>query len=59
MPAPGEYKTVQARILHYAQDIGWQFVPRDEALRARESSLFFSDSLLTKPGALLSREGDS
>ena len=24
MPAPGEHKTVQARILQYAQDIGWR-----------------------------------
>ena len=59
MPAPGEYKTVQSRILSYAQDIGWSFVPRDEAERrrgfdpagatpeerARKSSLFFGDLL--------------
>jgi type I restriction enzyme R subunit len=31
MPTPGEYKTVQARILHYAQEIGWRYVPRAEA----------------------------
>jgi len=31
MPGPGEHKTVQARILHYAQEIGWRFVPRNEA----------------------------
>ena len=31
MPAPGEHKTVQSRILAYAQEIGWTFVPRDEA----------------------------
>ena len=24
MPAPTEHKTVQARILHYAQEIGWR-----------------------------------
>jgi type I restriction enzyme, R subunit len=35
MPSPGEYKTVQARILAYAQEIGWTFVPRDEAERRR------------------------
>ena len=35
MPAPGEHKTVQARILHYAQEIGWTYVPRDEAERRR------------------------
>jgi type I restriction enzyme R subunit len=28
MPAPGEHKTVQARILAYAQEIGWTYVPR-------------------------------
>lgn len=31
MPAPGEHKTVQARILAYAQEIGWTYVPRAEA----------------------------
>lgn len=33
MPISGEYKTVQARILKYAQEIGWTYVPRDEAER--------------------------
>ncbi len=33
MPTPGENKTVQARILHYAQETGWRFVPCDEAVR--------------------------
>src|SRR5438445_10523954 len=59
MPVPGEHKTVQARILKYAQDIGWKFVPRVEAEgrrgfdpdvvapedRARTASLFFGDLL--------------
>ena len=59
MANPTEYKTVQARILAYAQEIGWSFVPRDEAERrrgfdpagatpeerARKSSLFFGDLL--------------
>ena len=59
MPAPGEHKTVQARILAYAQEIGWTFVPRDGAERrrgfdpdgatpeerARKASLFFGDLL--------------
>ena len=59
MPAPGEHKTVQARILAYAQEIGWTFVPREEAERrrgfdpdgatpeerARKASLFFGDLL--------------
>ncbi len=35
MPKPGEHKTVQARILQYAQEIGWTFVPREEADRRR------------------------
>jgi len=62
MPAPGEHKTVQARLLEYAQEIGWTFVPRDEAerrrgfdpagatpeQRARNASLFFDDLLFSK-----------
>jgi type I restriction enzyme R subunit len=35
MPAPGEHKTVQARILAYAQEIGWTYVSREEAERRR------------------------
>ena len=31
MPTPSEHKTVQARILRYALDIGWIYVPRNEA----------------------------
>ena len=31
MPTPGEHKTVQSRILEYAQAIGWTFVSREEA----------------------------
>jgi type I restriction enzyme R subunit len=59
MPGPGEHKTVQARILYYAQEIGWRFVPRAEAEarrgfdpdgaagedRARPASLYFGDLL--------------
>ena len=59
MPSPGEHKTVQARILKYAQEIGWTYVPRDEAERrrgfdldgvtpnerARKAALFFGDLL--------------
>ncbi len=62
MPLPGEHKTVQARILAYAQEIGWKIVPRDEAERrrrvdpdaatpeerARHASLFFGDLLHAK-----------
>ncbi len=35
MSKPGEHKTVQARILAYAQEVGWSFVPREEAERRR------------------------
>jgi len=58
---PSEHKTVQARILKYAQDIGWTFVSREEAEvrrgfdpeaapkdRARGVSLFFDDLLDAK-----------
>ena len=31
MPTPGEHKTVQARILAYAEAIGWTVVSREEA----------------------------
>jgi hypothetical protein len=27
MPALGEHKTVQSRILHYAQEIEWAYLP--------------------------------
>lgn len=61
MPTPGEHKTVQARILAYAEAIGWTIVSREEAERrrgfdpevppadrARSRSLFFDDLLDTK-----------
>src|SRR5947208_1364665 len=32
---PGEHKTVQARILTYAQEIGWAYVTRGEAEERR------------------------
>jgi len=35
MPKPGERKTVQARILAYAESIGWTFVSRKEAEQRR------------------------
>jgi len=35
MPTPGEHNTVQARILAYAQEVGWQLVPQAEAERRR------------------------
>src|SRR5207237_8505863 len=69
MSAPGEYKTVQARILKYAQEIGWKFVPRAEAEarrgfdpdgttpedRARTASLYFGDLLHAKVGEFNSK----
>jgi len=36
MPIPFEHKTVQARILEYAEAIGWTFVPREEAEQRRD-----------------------
>ena len=59
MPTPSEHKTVQARILAYAQEVGWTPVPRAEAERrrgfdadastaeerARHGSLYFGDLL--------------
>ena len=58
MPKPGEHKTVQARILEYAEAIGWTVVSREEAEqrrgfdpdvppadRAKNRSLFFDDLL--------------
>ncbi|MGB6220698.1 type I restriction endonuclease subunit R [Haloferula sp.] len=35
MPTPGEHKTVQARILEYAEAIGWTIVSREEAEERR------------------------
>lgn len=32
---PTEHKTVQSRILAYAQEIGWRYVPREEAEKRR------------------------
>ena len=58
MPKPGEHETVQARILEYAETIGWKIVSRKEAEqrrwfdpnaspkdRAKGGSIFF-DALL-------------
>jgi type I restriction enzyme, R subunit len=35
MALPSEHKTVQARILAYAREIGWTYVPRGEAEKRR------------------------
>ena len=53
MPTPSEHKTVQARILKYAETIGWTFVSREEAEQRRGGtsaplSLFFDDLLDAK-----------
>jgi type I restriction enzyme R subunit len=61
MATPGEHKTVQSRILAYAEAIGWTVVPRataehrrgfdpnaPSAERARNRSLFFDDLLDAK-----------
>ncbi len=57
MSKPTEHKTVQARILAYAQEIGWSLVSREEAeLRRGKTkggqecppSLFFEDLLHTQ-----------
>lgn len=45
---PGEHKSVQSRILHYAQGIGWRYVTRAEA-EARRG--FDSDSATTGESA--------
>ncbi|MEI6651696.1 MAG: hypothetical protein WCL42_03850 [Chlorobiaceae bacterium] len=58
---PSEHKTVQARILAYAQEVGWSLVSREEAEqrrgfdpavppadRARNRSLFFDDLLYAR-----------
>ncbi len=61
MPKPTEHKTVQLRILKYADEIGWDFVPKEEAERRRGfksegtgkekalgASFFFEDILYEK-----------
>jgi type I restriction enzyme R subunit len=59
---PGEHKTVQARILAYAEAIGWTIAPQEAAERrrgfdpkvlpadrARNRSVFFDDLLDANP----------
>jgi type I restriction enzyme R subunit len=61
MAKPGEHKTVQSRILKYADDLGWRVVSRSEAEelrgfkdgvkpeeRSRGADLFFSERLFSK-----------
>ena len=72
MPTPGEHKTVQARILGYAEAIGWTFVSREVAEqrcgfdpdvppadRAKKRSLFFDDLLDAKVGELNPRYAEA
>lgn len=69
---PGEHKTVQARILKYAEEIGWTIVPREEAEarrgfelqvspkdRAKNTSLFFNDLLDKKVRTFNPRYSDA
>lgn len=48
MPAPSEHKTVQARILKYAQEIRWKLVSREDAERRRS---FDSDGAIPEERA--------
>jgi len=72
MPTPGEHKTVQARILSYADSIGWTIVSREEAEqrrgfdpevppadRAKNGSLFFADLLDAKVREFNSRYAEA
>jgi type I restriction enzyme R subunit len=65
MTRPGEHKTVQRRILQYAEQVGWTFVSQGEAearrgftngptieSRAKDASLFFGDILYDRVTAL-------
>lgn len=61
-PKPTEHKSVQARILKYAQEIGWRYVSQSEAEqrrgfdpsgaspreKAKNASRFFTDTLFEK-----------
>ena len=52
MPEPSEHKTVQARILKYADEIGWTVVSREEAERRKS---FFKE-YKTKRGFIYKRD---
>lgn len=71
MPSPGEHKTVQSRILAYAEAIGWTVVPRAQAEQLRglatssspaesatSTSLYFADLLETQVRAFNPRYND-
>ena len=69
-PKPTEHKSVQARILKYAEDIGWTFVSQSEAEqrrgfdpsgvspreKAKNSSRFFTDTLFDKVKEFFGKE---
>lgn len=55
MPAPGEYKIVQSRVLAYAQEIGWTYVPREKVERRRDFDPDAVKSLATNAASKLSR----
>jgi type I restriction enzyme R subunit len=42
MPKPTEHKTVQARFLAHAQEIGWHLVPRNGAEQLHEVDSYIS-----------------
>ena len=62
MSTPSEHKSVQSRILKYAEEIGWEFIPRNEAEtkrgfseefhniqdKVKNANLYFSDILYQK-----------
>ncbi len=50
---PGEYKTVQGRILAYAQEIGWSFVSREKAERRRGVERMKDEGGVIKGGSLI------
>lgn len=63
MSKPGEHKTVQppssfglrrsgARILAYAQEIGWSFVTKEEAERRRGVGMVNGEERMVKGGSL-------
>jgi|GEM_PF-1409176 len=52
MPTPGEHKTVQARILEYAEAIGWTIVSREEAEQRRGIGIVNREERMAKAGSL-------
>lgn len=48
MPIPTEHTTVQARILAYAEAIGWTIVSREEARKQVTFAIFSEEDDLNK-----------